>query len=103
MLKTLRSFRDLGANEKDIFNDYLLTNKSKIDYDEYPLSRMKSAGLSANDAELFYTKIMSVDESYLQGTYCAAVKENGDFLTHIIKYLSITDEEIEQLRFLCTQ
>ncbi|MDL2233017.1 tyrosine-protein phosphatase [Ruminococcaceae bacterium OttesenSCG-928-L11] len=92
----------LGADERDIFTDYLLTNELRAEINSRLLAQLRAEGATEQYLEN-YTIAMCVDEAYLRHAYEIAREESGSFPEHIIRKLHITPGEIARLQALYTE
>ena len=92
----------LGADEEDIFQDFLLTNKQRLGTNKEILERYRKRGLNESQLEAL-SILYGVKREYLETAYETIASEYGDFETYIEKGLQVTKEEIERLKeiYLC--
>lgn len=89
-------FTILGVSKRDIFHDYLLTNKMRVEENKKIISKMKSYGMSQEQVQAVELAL-NVDGEYLESAYREAEKNYGSLENYIIDALKVNKEKQEYL------
>lgn len=88
----------LGVSNSYIFEDYILSNLSRINENERVYDQAKKEGKSEEFLEVL-SAVMKVDIRYIERIFEIAKEKEGSFFNYVKRKLSISDKELAEFRY----